>query len=91
MLFRSLSMKQYQISAPQVKAICAKYGVPYVQENVFKRLKKTTDIMVKKTSMKWFPVEYEDLFLELDAIAERKAFDEKTNKLNALKEEKKDK
>ena len=90
-MWPNLSMKQYQISAPQVKAICNKYGVPYVQENVFKRLKKTTDIMVGKTSMRWFPEQYEDLFLELDAIAERKAFDEKTSKINSNMEDKKEK
>jgi hypothetical protein len=35
-----------------VKAICEKHGVPYVQENVFRRVKKLVDIMVGKTSMR---------------------------------------
>ena len=60
----------YQKSAPQVKAICEKYGVPYVKQNVFKRLKKTVDIMVGNTSMKWFPESYEKAYLEKDAIIE---------------------
>eukprot|EP00979_Chaetoceros_neogracilis_P016822 scaffold9651_cov267-Chaetoceros_neogracile.AAC.12 len=50
-----LSMLQYQRGAPQLKAICEKYGVPYIQENVFERLRKTIDIMVGKTSMMDFP------------------------------------
>lgn len=33
-----------------LRAICAKHGVPYVQESVFKRLGKTVDIMVGATS-----------------------------------------
>ena len=45
-LWPQLSMLSYQKAAPEVKAICAKHGVPYVQQNVFKRLKETADIMV---------------------------------------------
>jgi len=55
-----LSMLSYQKAAPQYKAICAKYGVPYVQENVFKRLKKTADIMVGATSMRQFEESWEN-------------------------------
>jgi hypothetical protein len=44
-------MSEYQRLQPQVKALCAKYGIPYVQESVWKRVKKTVDIMVGKTSM----------------------------------------
>ena len=40
-------MLSYQKAAPELRAICAKHGVPYVQQNVFKRLKKTADIMVR--------------------------------------------
>ena len=47
-------MYQYRIIAPEIKKICLKYNIPYVQENVFIRLKKTLDIMVGKTSMKIF-------------------------------------
>lgn len=54
-----LSMLQYQKGAPQLKAICAKYGVPYVQESVFERLRKTVDVMVGKSTMRKFPTEYE--------------------------------
>lgn len=54
-----LSMLQYQRGAPRLKAICEKHGVPYIQENVFERLRKTIDIMVGRTAMRPFPTEYE--------------------------------
>ena len=44
-------MLQYQRVQPALKALCEKHGVPYVQESIWTRLKKTTDIMVGKTSM----------------------------------------
>ncbi|HEX5276778.1 MAG TPA: fatty acid desaturase, partial [Fluviicoccus sp.] len=50
-LWPDLPMSEYQRLQPQVKALCAKYGIPYVQESVWKRLKKTVDVMVGKTSM----------------------------------------
>ncbi|KAH9255749.1 hypothetical protein BASA81_006143 [Batrachochytrium salamandrivorans] len=54
-LFPSLSMLSYQKAQPLVKSLCAKHQIPYVQESVFIRLKKTMDIMVGKTSMRPFP------------------------------------
>ena len=54
-----LSMLSYQKGAPELKAICAKHGVPYVQQSVFKRLKKTADIMVGAASMRRFRREWE--------------------------------
>lgn len=54
-----LSMLQYQRGAPQLKAICEKYGVPYVQESVWTRLFKTIDVMVGNSSMKTFPTHLE--------------------------------
>jgi fatty acid desaturase len=69
-LWPSLSMLSYQKSAPLVREICEKHGVPYIKENVFIRLKKTIDIMVGNTSMKWFPEKYERMFLDQDALAE---------------------
>ena len=53
------SMLQYQKAAPELQKICKKYGVPYVKESVFERLRKTVDIMVGKSSMRPFPTEYE--------------------------------
>jgi fatty acid desaturase len=69
-LWPNLSMLSYQKSAPLVQDICAKYGVPYVKQNVFWRLKKTVDIMVGSTSMRWFPESYETSYLERDAAHE---------------------
>jgi len=52
-------MLSYQKAAPQLRAICEKHGVPYVQQNVFRRLKKTADIMVGATSMRPFDESWE--------------------------------
>jgi len=58
-LWPDLSMLSYQKAAPLVRAICAKHGVPYVQHNVFWRLKKTVDIMVGDASMRRYPSKWE--------------------------------
>lgn len=50
-LWPDLPMLKYQQIQPQVKAICEKHGVPYVQENVFLRFKKLLQIMVGTQSM----------------------------------------
>ena len=49
-MFADMSMLSYQRMAPEMKALCEKYGVPYVQENVFVRLKKTVDVMIGAAS-----------------------------------------
>uniref|UniRef100_A0A7S4S721 Fatty acid desaturase domain-containing protein n=1 Tax=Alexandrium monilatum TaxID=311494 RepID=A0A7S4S721_9DINO len=54
-----LSMRAYQKGQPELRAICEKYGVPYVQENVFVRLKKTMDIAMGLTNMRRYPRELE--------------------------------
>jgi hypothetical protein len=54
-----LSMLQYQQGAPKLKAICDKHGVPYIQESVWERLRKTVDVMVGSTSMPDFPTHLE--------------------------------
>lgn len=53
-LFPNLSMLSYRRAVPLVKKICKKHNIPYIQENVFIRLKKTIDIMTGKSSMKRF-------------------------------------
>lgn len=58
-MWPTLSMLQYQRGAPKLKAICEKYGVPYIQESVFERLRKTVDVMIGKTTMRKFPSQYE--------------------------------
>jgi hypothetical protein len=37
-----------------VRALCEKYGVPYVQESVWTRVRKMVDVVVGKTSMRRF-------------------------------------
>ena len=69
-LWPDLSMLSYQKAAPKVKTICERHGIPYVQQSVFWRLKKTVDIMVGDASMRKFPSRYEcegDLTAPLNA------------------------
>jgi fatty acid desaturase len=47
-----LSMRQYQRAQPKLKALCEKHGVPYLQESVWTRLRKTADIMVGAADMR---------------------------------------
>lgn len=54
-----LSMRQYQLAAPMLKAVCEKHNVPYVQESVWERLRKTVDVMVGLSTMRDFPTQYE--------------------------------
>lgn len=74
-MWPNLSMLSYQKSAPLVREICDRHGVPYIKQNVFWRVKKTVDIMVGTSSMKWFPETYEKKYLETDILleAQRKA------------------
>ena len=50
-LFPSLPLNHYQKMQTLVKDICQKHRLPYRQENVFKRLRMTLDLMVGKTSL----------------------------------------
>lgn len=59
-LWPQLSMLSYQRSQPQVQAICAKYGIPYIKHNVFWRLHKLAEIMVGSKSMRKYPMRYEN-------------------------------
>ena len=51
-IFPDIPMLKYQQIQPRVKEICEQFGVPYVQENVFKRLGKLVDIITGKGTMK---------------------------------------
>jgi len=44
--FPALSPLHYQRLHPQFKMVCAKHGVPYIQEPFWTRVKKTADVMV---------------------------------------------
>eukprot|EP00931_Biecheleriopsis_adriatica_P004747 TRINITY_DN106379_c0_g1_i1.p1 TRINITY_DN106379_c0_g1~~TRINITY_DN106379_c0_g1_i1.p1 ORF type:complete len:495 (-),score=85.69 TRINITY_DN106379_c0_g1_i1:47-1531(-) len=54
-----LSMLSLSRGAGELKAICKHHGVPYVQENVWIRLRKTIDIMTERSCMRWFPAGWE--------------------------------
>jgi fatty acid desaturase len=51
-LWPDLPMNKYREIQPKVQAICKKYGVPYVKQNVFVRVRKLLDMMVGKAQMK---------------------------------------
>ena len=40
-----LSMRQYKLAQPRLREICERHGVPYVQESVWKHLRKTVRVM----------------------------------------------
>lgn len=50
-VFPDMSMLQYQRMQPAVKGLCERYGVPYVQESVFTRLRKTLAVMLGDADM----------------------------------------
>ncbi|KAK3242868.1 hypothetical protein CYMTET_47445 [Cymbomonas tetramitiformis] len=50
-MFPDMSMLSYQKAMPRVKEACERHGVPYVQESVWIRLKRTTSIMVGSENM----------------------------------------
>ncbi len=51
-LWPDMAPHLYQLAAPEVKAICARHGVPYLQEGVLRRVGKLVDIMTGHASMR---------------------------------------
>ncbi len=51
-LWPDMTMLQYRKAQPQVKAICERHGVPYVQESVLTRARKLVEVAIGKTSMR---------------------------------------
>jgi fatty acid desaturase len=47
-----LTLLQYQRAQPRLKALCARYGVPYAQESVFRRFRKMVAIALGARKMK---------------------------------------
>ncbi len=47
-----LPMLKYRQAAPQLKAICRKHGVPYIEESVFRRFGKLWSIMMGDSDMR---------------------------------------
>jgi fatty acid desaturase len=50
-LWPDLPMRAYQRAQPQVKTLCEEHGIPYVQESVFKRVRRTVKVMVGRETM----------------------------------------
>ena len=50
-IFPDLPMSKYREIQPKVKALCAKYSIPYRQEGIWKRFGRMLDVCVGKTSM----------------------------------------
>lgn len=51
-LWPDMTMLQYKKAQPLVKAVAEKYGIPYIQQSVWKRLGKTVAIMAGTSSMR---------------------------------------
>ncbi len=51
-IWPDMTMLQYQKAQPQVKALCEKYNVPYVQQSVWLRLAQLWRIVVGQRSMR---------------------------------------
>ena len=66
-LFPDLPMKALQEIQPEVKRICEKHGVPYVQQSVWARVKKTVAVMIGDADMR------RDARLETAPVERRRA------------------
>lgn len=51
-IWPDMPMLKYREVQPRVKALCAKYGIPYVQDGLLSRIKKMSDVVVGKTAMR---------------------------------------
>jgi fatty acid desaturase len=51
-LWPDLPLRRYQQLQPRVQALCAKHGVPYVQQSVLQRARKLIALMVGQTTMR---------------------------------------
>lgn len=56
-LWPDLPMLKYRQAAPRVKAICARHGVPYVEESVWTRFARLWAILMGDASMRRAPSE----------------------------------
>ena len=51
-IWPDLPMLQYRLVQPQVRQLCEDFGLPYVQESIFRRNRKLVEIMVGHTRMR---------------------------------------
>lgn len=54
-LWPDMTLLQYRRAQPEVRAICAKHGVPYVQQSVWRRLRRLVAVMVGAATMPHWP------------------------------------
>lgn len=47
-----LTLLQYRKVQPRLEALCARHGVPYVRESVWRRVRQTVDVMVGARAMR---------------------------------------
>ena len=50
-LWPDMTPRQYTAAAPRVREICAKHGIPYVQESLWRRVAKMLRIMTGRATM----------------------------------------
>ncbi len=50
-LFPDVPMRQYQKVQPRVRALCEKYGIPYLEEGVLKRVRKMWAVAIGDAKM----------------------------------------
>jgi fatty acid desaturase len=50
-LWPDMTLLQYRRAQPEVRAICERHGVPYVQESVWRRCAKAVAVIIGDTSM----------------------------------------
>ncbi len=50
-LFPDMPMRKYRQMQPRVQALCAKHGIAYTQESVFRRFRKLVDVIVGNAQM----------------------------------------
>ena len=55
-VFPDLTLRQYQRLHPRLRALCERHGVPFRQESVFRRARRTMDVLVGRASMARWPV-----------------------------------
>lgn len=51
-IWPDIPILKYRQVQPKVKALCEKHGVPYIQESLFKRIKRMLKVVVGDTAMK---------------------------------------
>jgi fatty acid desaturase len=51
-LWPDMPMLKYREVQPKVRALCEKYGVPYVQESVWTRVRKMVEVVLGRASMR---------------------------------------